>query len=322
MANRFKYLLLLSIFFFLSFPKVYAQIRVTECAIEDLDIYAINSIEFTTDGIGWAVGQRGAIYKYEKNEWTKQQSPTENNLNKIYFKNDKNAWIIGDYGTILKYSKGVWEETDSPVNTQNNFYGIDFNDKGVGYIVGSNGIIMRFETNRWQTWKTLELDPQEGIYTIKFSASNHAVIGGSNSLYEIKNGVLNKIDNANIIGLGSDTKLNLHFNTIEITEEDVGYIIGPDLIEFYKSRFEIIGKLPSTRSFGSTVIDKELWSVSSYHIYQISNKNVQTIKPNIRTTFRDIAFSDPFTAWVVGTKNNLHGVICKCKRDPIKEDKR
>jgi photosystem II stability/assembly factor-like uncharacterized protein len=49
---------------------------------------------------GWAVGNGGAIYFYNGNDWRRFAGPVATNLNALYY-DGTNGWIVGDGGTIL-----------------------------------------------------------------------------------------------------------------------------------------------------------------------------------------------------------------------------
>ena len=63
-------------------------------------------IRFTDAETGWAVGERGSIYRTTDAgfSWVKQDSPSKHALYGLSFPDSAHGWASGEQGTILHIS--------------------------------------------------------------------------------------------------------------------------------------------------------------------------------------------------------------------------
>ena len=52
---------------------------------------------------GWAVGEKGEIYRLASNTWSATTSPTGNDLWAVAITSPTEAWAVGDNGVILRW---------------------------------------------------------------------------------------------------------------------------------------------------------------------------------------------------------------------------
>jgi photosystem II stability/assembly factor-like uncharacterized protein len=102
--------------------------------------------EFRNDKRGWAVGERGTILRTNDGGliWTPVTAGTRSTLLSVEFVSDDEGWAVGRAGTILRTDDAgvTWIQQESTV--KNNLYALHFNKK-IGWAVGGNGIILRYE---------------------------------------------------------------------------------------------------------------------------------------------------------------------------------
>lgn len=60
---------------------------------------------YIVDGNGWLVGNDGSLYSTRNggNSWSKERSPTQNDLIKLFTLDSQNVWAVGDRVSVLKY---------------------------------------------------------------------------------------------------------------------------------------------------------------------------------------------------------------------------
>jgi photosystem II stability/assembly factor-like uncharacterized protein len=71
-------------------------------------IHGLNSIHFTNNNTGWAVGDNGKIVKTIDGgiTWVTQLSFTNSIFSSVYFFDENVGWIVGESGSILKTTNG------------------------------------------------------------------------------------------------------------------------------------------------------------------------------------------------------------------------
>jgi photosystem II stability/assembly factor-like uncharacterized protein len=103
-------------------------------------------VDFRNEKKGWAVGERGTILRTDDGgkTWTRVESPARSTLLSVQFVSDDEGWIVGRGGAVLRSSDGgrTWVEQES--GTKQNLYAL-FIAKKIGWAVGSDGLILRYE---------------------------------------------------------------------------------------------------------------------------------------------------------------------------------
>ncbi len=111
----------------------------------------LNSVFFTTNSIGYAVGSAGTIIKTTDggNSWFFLTSGTTANLQSVYFPSINIGFAVGDAGIILKTTDSglSWNRQRAVVTGLSSTY---FVNDSVGYIVGVGGLIKTLDGgNKW-----------------------------------------------------------------------------------------------------------------------------------------------------------------------------
>jgi photosystem II stability/assembly factor-like uncharacterized protein len=102
-------------------------------------------VDFRNSKQGIAVGERGTILITQDagQTWNKVNSPARATLLSVQFVSEDNVWSVGRNGVILRSGDGghTWLEQES--STRQNLYALFINKKE-GWIVGSDGLLMRY----------------------------------------------------------------------------------------------------------------------------------------------------------------------------------
>lgn len=120
------------------------------------NLLAVSVLDTNGDGlgdIGFAVGDAGAIIKYNGSTWVTISSSTTKNLTGVSTVSASEAWAVGATGTILKYNGTSWSTVTSP--TAKNLTAISMYDSdgdglanfGVG--VGASGVTVIYNGSTW-----------------------------------------------------------------------------------------------------------------------------------------------------------------------------
>lgn len=103
-------------------------------------------VDFRNDKKGLAVGAKGTLLRTFDggDNWMIVRTSVPATLLSVEFVNEDEAWAVGRGGTILRSGDGgvSWLKQDS--NITHNLYALQFQKK-IGWAVGSNGMIVRYE---------------------------------------------------------------------------------------------------------------------------------------------------------------------------------
>jgi photosystem II stability/assembly factor-like uncharacterized protein len=106
------------------------------------------SIDFTWDGVGYAVGEHGKILQStdEGDTWVELDSGTETALHAVDFSSETTGCAVGDTGMILRTDDGgiTWVQQSS--GTTVDLYDVMFITQQTGFVVGEAGIILGTQT--------------------------------------------------------------------------------------------------------------------------------------------------------------------------------
>lgn len=98
---------------------------------------------------GWACGNRGLILSFDGQKWqTYSASPSTERLNSVSVINEVQAWIVGAYGTILRYNGTAWSKMGTAFSGFD-LYDIHMKSDDDGWAVGQDGTITYYDGSRW-----------------------------------------------------------------------------------------------------------------------------------------------------------------------------
>ena len=120
------------------------------------NLQAVSVLDTNGDGlgdIGFAVGDAGAIIKYNGSTWVTIASSTIKNLTGVATVSASEAWAVGAAGTILKYNGTSWSAATSPTATALNAIAMyDSDGDGLanfGIGVGNSGVTVIYNGSTW-----------------------------------------------------------------------------------------------------------------------------------------------------------------------------
>jgi len=197
--------------------------------VKDGDGFAFEGLDicFVNEENGWAVGDYGKILKTEDcgENWTFQNSGTDESLQSVYFIDENNGWTVGDGGLIVKYTEeNQWQVqstiTDLPLNK------VFFSDEYHGWIAGGyfdedNVYLRLFKTeDGGDSWEMSNFVYQ--INDIFFEDNLHGWVVGNDTSY---NGTILETEDGgntwNVIVEGLSAPLNaIHF------KDGYGWAVG------------------------------------------------------------------------------------------------
>lgn len=229
------------------------------------------SIDFTWEGIGYAVGNHGVILQTSDmgDTWITQISGIDVSLNAIDFSSIARGIIVGDNGIILKTeNEGLnWIQQES--GTTYNLLGIRYITEYIGVIVGEYGLILRTTSGGYpndtippETNCTLTGIIDDDIFisnvTVTLSAIDD-ISGVASTTYRLNNNQWTTYEEPFVVSLDGDHIL--HFYSVD----NAGNIEEQKTIEFAIKHppdlnINIIG------GFGITMIIKNQGSLNLTNI--------------------------------------------------------
>jgi photosystem II stability/assembly factor-like uncharacterized protein len=110
------------------------------------DLY---SLALSDENFGWAVGNLGTIIKYDGQTWQPfSGSPSTERLNSVSVINDVQAWAVGAFGTILNFNGTTWNKMGSAFSGFD-LYNVWMKDEDNGWAVGQDGTLTFYDGTRW-----------------------------------------------------------------------------------------------------------------------------------------------------------------------------
>ncbi|VAX38554.1 hypothetical protein MNBD_PLANCTO02-1213 [hydrothermal vent metagenome] len=219
-------LLLPSITFAKDKPHQTKQISSPTPWLDDADL---NAVQFVGTKTGWAVGDRGTIWKTIDggNHWTLQPAPVKSSLKSLCFLTDKVGWIAGgsteeftqlSKGVLLFTSDGgkTWQQpTNMPLPT---LYKIKFFTLKHGIAVGAASVKQNSSvyttSDGGKTWEVIPGEQTSQWRVADFMTSKNGIVAGrQGEIAIVGNG---RVLKSNIPGMGrrglKGVKLNRDFS--------------------------------------------------------------------------------------------------------------
>lgn len=183
--NRFKFLLIVGIFFLLSI-NLFSEYQWQIVPFNSLS--TLTDVHFFDETNGIIVGDSGT-YLVTSNGgtfWLELPKLSKKNLTSIKFI-DNNFGVITSYDTLFITKDGAktWQKKGFGLGI--NFYKIDFSDKNYLWVVGDSGYIV-FSSDGGKNWNNFKI-------TSDFDLFNIYVINNSNVLVSGSDGILARIIN-------------------------------------------------------------------------------------------------------------------------------
>ncbi len=105
-------------------------------------------IDFTLEGIGFAVGDHGTILQTLDNgqSWQQMDSGVSSMLRSVGFYSENTGTIVGDYGIILRTENQGLSWIQQTSGTTYDLFKVQFITEQIGFAVGEEGVILRTTT--------------------------------------------------------------------------------------------------------------------------------------------------------------------------------
>jgi hypothetical protein len=158
-------------------------------------------IDFTWEGIGYAVGNHGVILQtLDGGEtWNGLESGVNSALHAIDFSSEAKGTAVGDNGIIVRTQNAGSTWTQQTSGTNNDLLGVRFITEQIGLVVGEHGVILHTTTGGFpdditppETICILTGILEEGVYisdvTVTFSASDD-ISGVASTVFKLDDGL-------------------------------------------------------------------------------------------------------------------------------------
>ena len=111
-------------------PEVTAPVVVVDdgCRTEQ-SVTSLRKVWSMPGGVGFAVGKKGAIWRFAASRWGHVSSGTSVDLHDVSGASKYDVWAVGDGGVILHYD-GEWRSVKS--GTDADLYGVWAHDRKPG----------------------------------------------------------------------------------------------------------------------------------------------------------------------------------------------
>lgn len=140
----------------------------------------MNAIDMVSPTEGFAVGERGDIYRYRGFSWTPVRSPTAQRLVDIDLVSAELGWAVGDRGTILRWDGRSWEPTEVPSQVRVfQISSVAAPSPAEAWATSLGGEILRFEGDAWEI---VDAPPIAAPAAIAFRGSGYGMAVGRTAL--------------------------------------------------------------------------------------------------------------------------------------------
>ncbi len=254
-------------------------------------VFMVNNITNTGNDLtkldAWAVGDGGAIIRWNGASWSVVNSATTANLNSVFFVNSSYGWAVGGNstsGVILNYN-GTWRNwqaialntTSTPNATVSApLYAINGDINGtVGWAVGANGTIFGWNAT------TCFMVPSGTNATLR----GVGMIHGSNEAWAVgDNGTILHFSNQTSTWSMMTSPTNATLYTITMINATSGWAAG------------------GSGTNGTVLnLDGTTWSV--YNKFNFGANG--TIVPTVNATIYSISAGNNTSAWGVGSNGTV-----------------
>lgn len=143
----------------------------------------LNSIYFINDSTGFCCGSEGTLLSTTNSgvEWKRILSPSERELVSICFNKPESGFLIDEY-TVYRtrdYGKS-WEKVKVDCSGKK-LYKVKFIDKLNGFIIGSNGLILK-TVDGGESWRQIESGTNNLLCDIVLDSNNGYCVGWSGEI--------------------------------------------------------------------------------------------------------------------------------------------
>jgi len=98
--------------------------------------------------VGFAVGRKGTVVRYENGAWRALNSGTTSWLRGVWGRRADDVYAVGRSGTVIHWDGKSWSHVDVNVRGADWLMGVHGDDDDV-VIVGGSGAVLRFDGKQW-----------------------------------------------------------------------------------------------------------------------------------------------------------------------------
>ena len=114
-------------------------------SVEDLGTDSFEGVDATSENDIYVVGW-GGVYHYEYGTWSYESQPDDERLNDVYA-HSTGAFAVGEDGAIVQRVSGNWIAMDSP--TEKNLYAVNGSAADDVWAVGVDGTVLHYDGSDW-----------------------------------------------------------------------------------------------------------------------------------------------------------------------------
>lgn len=190
--------------------------------VKNYDRAELKDIFFINADTGWAAGwYYGMLFTGDGGiTWTNQELLDGYYFDFVYFKDNRTGWAAGPTGMRKTTNGGAsWMQITKPA--EENIYDIKFFNSGIGWLVGSYGLIMKTEDGG-ETWNEQHHTPDvyNAFKKIKILDSMHVWVTGD---FE---GLLYVTDDGGATWSEKTCMANQFFNALSLLDRNKGFLGG------------------------------------------------------------------------------------------------
>lgn len=216
------------------------------------DDATIRDIQFVGSRIGWAVGDRGTIWRTRDAgaSWNFIAAPMNCSLQSVCFLTDRVGWIVGggttpftrtDYGVVLFTSDGgqTWEHR-AP-DTLPPLYHVQFFDLQSGIAVGSSGgdstSGVFVTADGGETWKAHSGQSGRAWRAADFHSTHAGVVSG-------RNGRVANVGGKDVLAQQFGSFGLRSLNDVRLQKDRSGWLVGDGALALTTDNEGVVWKLP------------------------------------------------------------------------------
>lgn len=143
-----------------------------------VDGAGMQSVAMRRADLGFAVGDRGAIYRYDGRLWRPTVSPTDQELTAVAFGSEDEAWAIGERATILRWDGADWTIEETPIGGSR-LTALAAVAPGDAWVASLGGQLLHYDGG---TWQVAEAPLLQRSADIAFASPTYGMAVGLNVL--------------------------------------------------------------------------------------------------------------------------------------------
>ena len=144
----------------------------------------LHDVALATPDHGWAVGDAGALLRWDGVRWRAVPAPTANALLGLSLLSDGTGWAVGERGTVLRLADGVWTEAGAGIDAR--LTAVHAVSAASAWSVGGAGdpahaVILRWDGAAWESQELTDVPALAAVFMLGPDAG--WAVGGSAMLH-------------------------------------------------------------------------------------------------------------------------------------------